>query len=110
MTKGQKLSALGLVLMGASAVCAFVMPKAEKKVFANGHLEFNSTTGGVDNQATCKSGVINGVTKCDFTLTDNGSFTSAANVHTSDDVLGSTGATNTGMLNDGNDTMVSRVS
>ncbi len=109
MTKGQKFSALGLVLMGASAVVAFALPNTNKKVFANGHLQLDSTTGAVDNQATCRTGVVVGLTKCDYTATDdNLSFTTGGPGTSAD--AATTGATNTGLLNDGNNTLVSTVS
>ncbi len=76
----QKLSILGLVLMGASAVTAAVMPKA-KQTIPPGELKFISARAGV-NQWTCKPVV--SVFNCDYTATDGvKSFTSAAPATTS---------------------------
>lgn len=109
MTKGQKFSALGLVLMGASAVCAFVMPRANNKVFANGHMEQISSEGNVKGQFTCRTGLVVGATKCDYTQTDGvNSFTSVGGNVTSDAGLTShdPGLSNTGLNDDGNGTLV----
>ncbi|AEV99037.1 hypothetical protein Niako_2698 [Niastella koreensis GR20-10] len=77
MQKGsiQKLSILGIVLMGASAVTAWVMPKEKPAFKASGALQNSVGAGGVQQQ-TCKAGLAN---SCDFTATDNvNSFTSDA--------------------------------
>lgn len=104
----KKLSLLSLVLMGASAVCAFIIPKANKKVFANGHLEWDSHNGN-NFQLTCRTGLIAGATKCDYTQTNGvNSFTSVDGNVTS--VAGLTshnpGLSNTGLKDDGNGTLV----
>jgi len=108
----KNLSLLGLVLMGASAVTAAVLPKAHSNVRAAGQLVGGSTNvNGVANQVTCKQGVAD---NCDFTATGgNASFTTGGNTEGSSDAGATTHQgefTNTGSQLDGDGREVTTVS
>lgn len=94
----QKMSILGLVLMGASAVTAAILPKADTRVFASGHLNANSTGGSGDALKTCKAVQAGEAVDCDFTATNNVNSFTTGGQGTSADVLGTTGALNTGLI------------
>jgi hypothetical protein len=96
----QKLSILGLVLMGASAVTAAILPKSNSngKLFANGHLFANSTGGSGAALNTCKAAGTEAV-NCDFTATAGvASYTTDGSGTSTDAANGSTGALNTGLI------------
>ena len=86
----RKLSVLGLVLMGASAVTAAILPKSNARLFSAGHIEQNSLSGVSNIQLTCKDGYQVNVQHCDFTATGGDSTTSVGaanpNPNTSDNV------------------------
>ena len=100
----RNLSLLGLVLMGASAVTAAIMPKNTAKAGKTGEIALISLDG--NGPRTCREIDQNG--DCDLTITDNiNSFSTQGGV-TSVDAL-TTGATNTGTNPGVNGTLVSSV-
>jgi hypothetical protein len=102
----KNLSLLGLVLMGASAVTAAILPKTSTNVRASGVLVDDSTDiDGVDGQLTCKQGVAD---NCDFTATGgNASFTTGGVGTSADGATTHAGDyTNTGGVFDGDDRYV----
>ena len=90
----KNLSLLGLVLLGASAVTAAIMPKEDsKKVLANGQIALNSDGAG-NERWTCEAGGAN--PDCDYTATDDVSSNTSAGGNTSATVDITTGTLNTG--------------
>jgi hypothetical protein len=87
----RNLSLLGLVLMGASAVTAAILPKKSANVLKTGRLVAGSISIGGTPQLTCDLAAQN--RDCDYTATNGvGSTTSADGEQSSADVAGSTGA------------------
>lgn len=85
----RNLSLLGLVLMGASAVTAAILPKKASSLAKTGRLVAGSISVGGTPQLTCDLAAIN--RDCDYTANGAGSTTSAEGEASSADVPGSTG-------------------
>jgi hypothetical protein len=93
MKNYQKLSILGLVLMGASAVTAAILPKPKPAVLASGELQA-SFDASLNPQFTCKAGDAG---TCDNSTAVKASATTQNGQASSVDAITSTGTVNTGL-------------
>jgi hypothetical protein len=91
-----KLSLLNLVLISASAVATAILPKANTKLFAAGHLFAHSTGGSGSALFTCKQAGSQAV-NCDFTATQGEESSTTYAIGTSPDGI-TTGEANTGLI------------
>lgn len=88
----RKYSILGLVLIGASAVTAAVLPKNEPRKVDNGVLQ-DTNTPTVSGQQTCKPG--EGAFNCTYTVTDGVLSTTTAAGNGPSRIAGQTVTTDT---------------